>query len=241
MLRDDSNQAFWKEKFINGLPNLFAHKIRIVLSNESGQINYDELTYGNIISTINQVGMKMCVDLKIGKSIQADRKNAKYELGNFCEQYGLASVPPSRQVKRSHDKRFSKSRHYSRKRNSFRNNDEFYSKRKFTPRKSKWSKGYSKGYRQSKQGQKKTDKSKVRCYKCKRQGHYANECKVKDTVKQLKLANEDEAKLIKVLELANTESDPMSSASSHGYSSDSSQSSEPKVQLGCKDINAVES
>ncbi|CAL9003020.1 unnamed protein product, partial [Prunus brigantina] len=49
MLREDSNQAFWKEKFINGLPNLFAHKIRTVLSNELGHIDYDNLTYGNII------------------------------------------------------------------------------------------------------------------------------------------------------------------------------------------------
>jgi len=28
MLRDDSNQPFWKEKFVNGLPHLFAHKIK---------------------------------------------------------------------------------------------------------------------------------------------------------------------------------------------------------------------
>ncbi|KAI5327771.1 hypothetical protein L3X38_027167 [Prunus dulcis] len=55
MLRDDSNQPFWKEKFINGLPNLFAHKIRTTLSNEQGQIDWDNLTYGNIISTINQI------------------------------------------------------------------------------------------------------------------------------------------------------------------------------------------
>lgn len=67
MLRDDSNQPFWKEKFINGLPNLFAHKIRTVLSNDQGHIDFDNLTYGNIISTINQVGMKMCVDMKIEK------------------------------------------------------------------------------------------------------------------------------------------------------------------------------
>ncbi|KAI5350918.1 hypothetical protein L3X38_003809 [Prunus dulcis] len=44
MLRDDSNQPFWKEKFINGLPNLFAHKIRTTLSNEQGQIDWDNLT-----------------------------------------------------------------------------------------------------------------------------------------------------------------------------------------------------
>ncbi|CAL9001837.1 unnamed protein product, partial [Prunus brigantina] len=55
MLRDDSNQPFWKEKFVNGLPNLFAHKIRTTLSNEQGHIDWNSLTYGNIISTINQV------------------------------------------------------------------------------------------------------------------------------------------------------------------------------------------
>lgn len=38
MLRDDSSQPFWKGRFINGLPNLFAHKIRQVLSNGNGQI-----------------------------------------------------------------------------------------------------------------------------------------------------------------------------------------------------------
>ncbi|KAI5339094.1 hypothetical protein L3X38_018366 [Prunus dulcis] len=102
MLRDDSNQPFWKEKFINGLPNLFAHKIRTTLSNEQGQIDWDNLTYGNIISTINQVGMKMCIDFKINRQIQSDRKSAKYELGNFCEQYGLTSIPPSRKNMPSH-------------------------------------------------------------------------------------------------------------------------------------------
>jgi hypothetical protein len=34
MVRDDSSQPFWKEKFINGLPSLFAHKIKQVLVNE---------------------------------------------------------------------------------------------------------------------------------------------------------------------------------------------------------------
>ena len=89
MIREDGNQPFWEEKFINGLPNLFGHKIRTKLSNEQGQIDWNNLTYGNIISKINQVGMKMCVDMKIGRQIQSELQSAKYELGNFCEQYGL--------------------------------------------------------------------------------------------------------------------------------------------------------
>ena len=54
MLKEDSNKPFWKEKFIDGLPNLFAHKIRTVLSNFNGIIDYDTLIYGDIISTIKQ-------------------------------------------------------------------------------------------------------------------------------------------------------------------------------------------
>ncbi|KAL7177568.1 hypothetical protein ACSBR2_030845 [Camellia fascicularis] len=54
MLRDDCTKSFWKQKFINGLPSLFAHKIRHVLSQPTGIIEYNHLTYGDIISTIQK-------------------------------------------------------------------------------------------------------------------------------------------------------------------------------------------
>jgi hypothetical protein len=80
MLRDDSNQPFWKEKFINGLPHLFAHKIKEVLVNENNVIEYDNLTYGNIISAIQKEGLKMCIDMKISNQANKDKKKAKYEM-----------------------------------------------------------------------------------------------------------------------------------------------------------------
>jgi hypothetical protein len=43
MVRDDSNKPFWKEKFIDGLPNLFAHKIITVFSNSNRIIDYGEI------------------------------------------------------------------------------------------------------------------------------------------------------------------------------------------------------
>ena len=55
MTRDNNNQPFWKEKFINGLPQYFGHKIRSVLSNQNNFIHYDSLTYGDIIATIKNV------------------------------------------------------------------------------------------------------------------------------------------------------------------------------------------
>jgi hypothetical protein len=95
MLREDSNKSFWKEKFINGLPNLFAHKIRTVLSNSNGIIDYDTLTYGDIISTIKQEGLKMCIEQKIAKQQNDNKRNVKYEMRNFYEQYGILSIAPS--------------------------------------------------------------------------------------------------------------------------------------------------
>jgi len=83
MLRDDSNQPFWKEKFINVLPHLFAHKIKQVLVNENNVIEYDNLTYGNIISAIQKEGLMMCIDMKISNEVNKDKKKAKYEMVNF--------------------------------------------------------------------------------------------------------------------------------------------------------------
>jgi hypothetical protein len=85
MLREDSNKPYWKEKFIDGLPNLFAHKIRAMLSNFNGIIDYDTLTYGDIISTIKQEGLKMCIEQRIAKQQRDNKRKAKYEMGNFCE------------------------------------------------------------------------------------------------------------------------------------------------------------
>lgn len=80
MMREDSNNSFWKEKFVNGLPNLFAHKIREELSKNLGFIDYDNLTYGDIISQIQKTGLKMCIDFKISKQVNKYKNKAKYEL-----------------------------------------------------------------------------------------------------------------------------------------------------------------
>jgi len=159
MLRDDSNQPFWKEKFINGLPHLFAHKIKQVLVNENNVIEYDNLTYGNIISAIQKEGLKMCIDMKISNQANKDKKKAKYEMGNFCEQYGLPSVAPSKKHKKSrkHEEYRKHKKMYKRfKRRSFEPND-FYKKDKRKPKKR------FKRFKNNKDG----------CYKCGKSGHFA--------------------------------------------------------------------
>ncbi|RVW30385.1 RING finger and transmembrane domain-containing protein 2 [Vitis vinifera] len=60
MLRSDCNQSFWKEKFISGLPRLFSERIRIKIRERfNGQISYDKLTYGEIISIVTAEGIKL--------------------------------------------------------------------------------------------------------------------------------------------------------------------------------------
>ena len=47
-----------------------------------GVIDYDNLTYGDISSTIRSEGIKICRDLKIQS--QASKSKAKYEVRNIC-------------------------------------------------------------------------------------------------------------------------------------------------------------
>ena len=85
---------FGKKNSLMDYPVFFAHKIREELSGNLDFIDYDSLTYGDIISQIQKTGLKMCIDFKISKQISKDKNQAKYELGTFCEQYGLPPIAP---------------------------------------------------------------------------------------------------------------------------------------------------
>ena len=112
MHRSDCNPPFWKEKFINGLPRLFGEKVKETLNTPLGVIDYDNLTYGDISSTICSEGMKMCRDLKIQS--QASKSKAKYEVGNFYTQYGLPPIAPSKRKSKFKEKGSSEKFHRKR-------------------------------------------------------------------------------------------------------------------------------
>jgi hypothetical protein len=224
MLRDDSNQPFWKEKFINGLPHLFAHKIKQVLVNEHNVIEYDNLTYGNMISAIQKEGLRMCIDMKISNQANKDKKKAKYEMGNFCEQYDLPSVAPSKKHKKS--RKHEESRKYKKRFKRFK-------KRSFEP---------NEFYKKDKRKQPKRKRfnySKEGCYKCGKSGHFAKDCKAKETIKSLKVSNEEKENLIRMLEIQDNEpsdnESELSISSSESYCSCSSNKSGPDISFGCND------
>ena len=132
MLRKDCYKPYWKEKFIDGLPPIFAHKVKQELIGKNDSIDYDNLTYGDILSTIKKLGINMCNDEKLLKYQLKNKRKAKYEMGNFCEQYGLPPIAPSWQKGKKHDKPHKNYGHkkYKKYITNFVKPNDFYAKKK---------------------------------------------------------------------------------------------------------------
>jgi len=132
MLRPDCREPYWKERFIAGLPNLFAEKIRNKLREKyNNHIPYKELTYGELISYINKEGLTICSNLRLNAKLKKDKITGKNELGDFCEQYGYEPLktPSSSKRKKYYSKRKYSSKRYPLKYDK-RENYKAYKKRK---------------------------------------------------------------------------------------------------------------
>lgn len=97
-----SNTTHWKSKFIDGLPNLFAERVRNTFRKDEATINYDSFTYGKLIGTCIQEGLALCNEIKLNQQIKTQNINERKQLGHFCEQFGMA-------CSNSVDKKFYKS------------------------------------------------------------------------------------------------------------------------------------
>nr|KYP51359.1 hypothetical protein KK1_026790 [Cajanus cajan] len=93
MTRADCKENFWKEKFITGLPPVFATKVREKLSQTYDE-NLQELTYGRIIAIIKTTALEICNNMKLEKQIKKQKDSGIKELGNFCAQYGYEGIIP---------------------------------------------------------------------------------------------------------------------------------------------------
>ncbi|KAG5605412.1 hypothetical protein H5410_026904 [Solanum commersonii] len=71
------NSTHWKSKFIDGLPNLFAERVRKTIRGDSPSINYDNFTYGKLISACVQEGLSLCNEIKLNQQIKRHRLNER--------------------------------------------------------------------------------------------------------------------------------------------------------------------
>ena len=92
-------------------------------------IDYDNLTYSGIFSTIKKFDSNLCNDKKLLKHQLQNQKKAKYKMGNFCEQYGLSPIAPSKGKGKKHDKSYSHKK-YKKYKNNFVKPNEFHAKKK---------------------------------------------------------------------------------------------------------------
>ena len=63
MLQKDCHKPYWKEKFIDGLLPIFAHKVKQELMGKNDSIDYDSLTYGDILALLKNLVL-ICAMMK---------------------------------------------------------------------------------------------------------------------------------------------------------------------------------
>ena len=166
-------------------------------------------------------------DLKI----QSSKCKAKYEVGNFCTQYGLPSVVPKRKSK--FREKSSSEKPYRKKTSA-----KYYRKQKF-----KADDFFKKG--QSKSTGKPISKASGKCFNCGKRGHFRTECKQKAKALINTLVSDQPSK-IEIFRLLELDSESSSSSSDHEihqvYQSSSEpsrassiSSSGPDIGMACKD------
>jgi hypothetical protein len=142
-------------------------------------------------------GIRMCIDQKLLRQQLKNSKKMKYEMGNFCEQFGLVPIAPSK-AKRKKSKRFSRREpapHYN-----------TYKKRNFN--KPSTSKNFPKKFnRGKKKKESKFEKylSKGKCFNCGETGHYADKCpkppkKIKQEINALNISEDEKHNIFRILQ-----------------------------------------
>ncbi|KAG5577033.1 hypothetical protein H5410_057167 [Solanum commersonii] len=114
----ENGLEFWKVKFIDGLPLLFAERVKKTQRDSQGIIPYNNYTYGKLIGACTQEGINLCNKLKLSRQLKMDKLREKSQLGDFCTQFGLpdASKGTKHETSKSEHHRSHRRRRRSRRR-----------------------------------------------------------------------------------------------------------------------------
>lgn len=190
LTREDCTLPFWKEKFISGLPTLFAQRIFNKLREATGQdeIPYNEFTYGQLFAFIKREGLSLCNELRIQTKYGNEKAIKRKELGSFCEAFGLEKIQAPSTRKRQ--EKFKRSKFVNKPKSKIPKSSEKY---------------YKKGKRVK--SKKHVDDTTIICYKCGKPGHKANKCNFKKKINEIFSDNPDlQNKLLNLFQLSQNSS-----------------------------------
>ncbi|KAG5576961.1 hypothetical protein H5410_057095 [Solanum commersonii] len=71
-----------------------ADKVRTKIQDRNnGNIPYGNLTYGDLVSTINVVALELCTDIKLKHQLKKEQSSSRKELGSFCRDFDFITPP----------------------------------------------------------------------------------------------------------------------------------------------------
>ncbi|KAA0032919.1 Enzymatic polyprotein [Cucumis melo var. makuwa] len=162
------------------------------------QINWANLTYGDISSTVQMICVNLCTENKHTTKVIKDSDYSK-ELGTFCKQYGLSQGPKEEKKK--------KKKRYSSK--------NFFRKGKVKDQESPQRRRHH--YYKDKGKKKYSSKTNTICFKCNQKGHYANCCPLKDKINALTIDEETKQSLLYAIRTDDDTSSQTESSSEEDY------------------------